>query len=112
MVIVGSMKVEVITLVASASVVVLDVGVQDRLKVPFAGDEHPVGAFGPDGFHPALGEGAHPWCLWCGFQDLDADRGEHGVEGVGEAAVAVADQVSEPVAFVFEIGGESAGELG
>jgi hypothetical protein len=34
------------------------------------------------------------------------------VEGVGEAAVAVADQVGEPLAGVFEVGGELAGEVG
>jgi hypothetical protein len=37
------------SLVAAAGVVMLDVLGQDRVQMPFAGDEHPVSALGADG---------------------------------------------------------------
>lgn len=42
-------------LVRSMPVVVLDVLLQDRSKVPFVVDQHPVYAFGSDRAHPAFG---------------------------------------------------------
>jgi hypothetical protein len=47
--VVGGAQVHVVSLVAAAGVVVPDVLGQDRVQVSFAGDEHPVGAFGADG---------------------------------------------------------------
>jgi hypothetical protein len=81
--------------------------------VSFSGDEDSVGAFSADGADPAFGEGVHPWGLWCGEQDLDADGGEDGVEGGGVFAVAIPDQLLHSGgAGVLEIHDEVSGQLG
>lgn len=41
-------------LVAAAGVVVLGVFGQHRVQVPFAGDEHPVSAFGAEGAYESF----------------------------------------------------------
>ncbi|GAA3446356.1 hypothetical protein Pve01_41320 [Planomonospora venezuelensis] len=39
----------------TVQVVVIDVLTEHRAQVPFVGDQHAVGAFGPYGVHPPLG---------------------------------------------------------
>jgi hypothetical protein len=92
--------------------VLLDVLVQDEAQVALASDEHPIRTLGPNGAHEALRVRVHPRSLWRTPDDLDADSGEHGVEGVGELRVAVPDQVGEAVPGVLKTSGQFAGELG
>jgi len=56
----GGAQVHVVPLVAAAGVVVLDVRRQDRVQVSFAGDEHPVGAFGAEGADEPFRVGVGP----------------------------------------------------
>ena len=99
-------------LMAAAVAVVLEVFGQDTVQVSWAGDEHAVGAFGPHGAHEALGVRVHPRGLRRGLDHVDPDRGEDGVERVGELRVAVPDQVCEPVPRLVELPGQFPGELG
>ena len=46
------------------------------------------------------------------LQDLDAVRGEDGVEDLGVLAVAVAEQIADVCGALAEVGEEVAGELG
>src|SRR4051794_20839716 len=71
-------------------VVVRGVGCEGCRQVPFADDEHPVGAFPAGGVDPAFGEGVGAGCLWRRLDDLDVGCGEYGVEDGGELGVAVA----------------------
>jgi hypothetical protein len=99
-------------LVAAAGVVVADVLGQDRAQMLFTGDEHPVGALGPYRAYEALGISVHSGRLWRDGQRCDPDRGERGVERVGELGIAVPDQLGEPAPGLCQLAGEVAGELG
>lgn len=79
----------------SACVVVLGVPVQDSAQVVFTGDEHAVGAFGPDGANPAFRERICPRAAWRDLDGLHVLGGELAIEGGGELAVAVAVTVSD-----------------
>ena len=48
----------------------------------------------------------HPRRLRRGEHRLDTRRGEHGIEGAGELAVAIPEQPGEPVRGLFQVGGE------
>src|SRR5512133_4197588 len=73
-------------------VVVPNVLVQNPFKVASTPDQHPVQAFLPHGSYPPLREGVGVRRLDRRLDGLDAIRGEDGVEGTGELAVAVTDE--------------------
>lgn len=97
--------------VGSSAVVVDGVLLQHDAQMSFPGNEHPVGAFGPRGEDPALREGIRSWALGRDLERFDAFAGEYRVEGVGELAVAVADQEAQLVGPLPEISDEIAGQL-
>ncbi|MEV4518582.1 hypothetical protein AB0K00_57710 [Dactylosporangium sp. NPDC049525] len=70
--------------------------------MPFAGDEHPVGALAPDGPHPALRESVRRRGLWRYSNYVDARGGEDRVEGGGELRIVIAEQEPEPVGALVE----------
>jgi len=82
---------------------------QHDAQVSRSGDEHPVGAFGPGGEDPALREGIRSWALGRDLEWFDAFAGEDRVKGVGELAVAAADQEAQLAGPLPEIGDEIAG---
>ena len=73
-------------------VVVIDVDVQDALKLPAAADQEPIEAVAADGADPAFGERVCLRCAKRGADDLDAFAAEDLVEDAAEFAVAVVDQ--------------------
>ena len=73
-------------------VVVIDVDVQDTLKLLAAAGQEPIEAVAADGADPAFGERVCLRCAKRAADDLDALAAEDLVEGMGELAVAVADQ--------------------
>ena len=73
-------------------VVVVDVNVQDALKLSATDDQQPVEAVAPDGADPALGKRVRLRRPKRGADDLDALAFEDVVEGATEFAVAVVDQ--------------------
>ena len=97
--------------VGSSAVVVDGVLLQHGAQMSFPGNEHPVGAFGPGGEDPALREGIRSWALGRDLERFDAFAGERRVEGVGELAVAVADQEAQLAGPLPEISDEIAGQL-
>jgi hypothetical protein len=84
-------------------VVVGCVAGEDCCQVPFAGDEHVVGALASGGADPAFGVGVGSGCLRRCLDDRDADSGEYGVEGGGELGVAVAQQKAQRVCSLVEV---------
>jgi hypothetical protein len=104
-------QVHAVALVAVAGVVVADVLVQDGMQVAFTDNQHSVRAFGANCADEPLSDRVHPWCLRCGFDGGHVYGGEHGVEYGGELGVPVPDQVCEPAAGGFEIGGEVLDQL-
>ncbi len=76
------------------AVVVIDVNVQDALKLLAAADQEPIEAVASDGADPAFGERVCLGCAKRGADDLDAFAAEDLVEGATEFAVAVVDQES------------------
>jgi hypothetical protein len=73
-------------------VVVVDVDVEDPLKLPAAADHEPVEAFTADSADPAFGERVCLGRAKRGADDLDAFASEDLVEGTAELAVTVVDQ--------------------
>ena len=63
--------------------------------MPFADDEHPVSALSADGPYEPFRISVHPGSLGSSEQHVYAGCGEHGVEGAGEFAVPVPDQMRE-----------------
>jgi hypothetical protein len=70
-----------------------------------------VEEFAADGADEAFGDGVGPRCLHGRPDDLDAARGEDGVEGRGELGVAIADEEPQSPASVVEVHGQVAGQL-
>jgi hypothetical protein len=99
-------------LVRPVPVVMAGVRAQDRPQVPFAVDEHPVGALGSCAAYPSLGETVRARGPRGDFDNLDALAGEDRVEGAGEFGVAVPDQEAEGADPVAEIHDQVAGLLG
>jgi hypothetical protein len=91
---------------------VLGVLGEDVPQVLLVVDQQPVGALGSDRAYEPLGVGVHPRRLRRALQDLDVVGGEDGVEGLGIAGVAVAQQVAEGGGVLAEVGEEVSGELG
>jgi hypothetical protein len=74
-------------------------------------DQDVVEEFAADGADEAFGDGVGPRCLHGRPDDLDAARGEDGVEGRGELGVAIADEEPQSPASVVEVHGQVAGQL-
>src|SRR3954469_6087999 len=74
------------------AVVVIDVGVQDALKLAMAGDQDPVKAFAPHGADEALGTCVGLWSVDRCSDDLDPLAAEDLVQGAAELRVAIVDQ--------------------
>ena len=58
----------------------LDVLLQHCAQVAWSGDEYAVGALGPGCAHEPFGERVHPRTLRRDLDNVDLDRGEHGVD--------------------------------
>jgi hypothetical protein len=71
--------------------------------VSLVDDQNPVEQFAADGADEAFRDRVRPRCAHRRLDDLDVDGGEHGVEGGGEFAVAVADQKPEAPVGVVEV---------
>jgi hypothetical protein len=78
-------------LVRAVPVVMAGVIAQNRAQVPFAVDEHPVGALASCGSYPSLGITVRPRSPRRDLGWLHALTGEDGVEYGGELAVPVTD---------------------
>jgi hypothetical protein len=85
---------------------------QHGCGVPLVDDEKAVEEFAADGADEAFRDGVCARCAHRRLEDLDVDSGEHGVEGGGELAVAVADEESEVPVGVVEVHEQVAGLLG
>jgi hypothetical protein len=79
-----------------------------------SGDQKVIEAFAALGADPALRDGIRARCPDRAADDADVGAGEHGVEGGGELAVAVAVADQEPGSFglVAEVHEQVAGLLG
>jgi len=75
-------------------------------------DQKAVEEFAADRSDEALGDRVCPWRPRWRLDDLDAGRGEDGIEGGGELAVAVADEEPEVLVGVVEVHQQVAGLLG
>jgi hypothetical protein len=82
-------------LVRAVPVVVAGVLAEDRSKVPFVVDEHPVGALGSGGPYPSFGVTVRARGPRRGLDYRHARTGEDLVEGGGELGVAVPDEKAE-----------------
>ena len=80
----------------SAHVVVLDEDAEHAFQMAPIQNQKPVETLAADGADEAFGDRVRPRCAYRSLDDLDLDGGEHGVEGRGELAVAVADEELEP----------------
>jgi hypothetical protein len=91
-------------------VVVLDVAVEDPREMARADDQQMIETLPADGADPTLCEGVR---IRCPHRRADhPDGAPHVVEGSGELAVTIADEVPNyPPGFV-KVGGEGAGLLG
>jgi hypothetical protein len=71
-------------------------------QVAWSGDQQVVEAFAAQRADEALGDRVRPRCPDWGVDDADVGAGEHGVDGVGELGIAVADQEPELLGAVTE----------
>jgi hypothetical protein len=85
---------------------------EDGSKVPFAVDQHLVGALGSCGAHPPFGVTVGPWCPRWGLDHPHALASEDPVEHVSELGVVVPDEEAEGADLVSEVGEQVAGLLG
>ena len=85
---------------------------QHGCGVSLVDDHKAVEEFAADGADEAFGDRIRPWRAHGRRDDLDVDGGEHGVEGGGELAVAVADQEPEAPVDVVEVHEQVARQLG
>jgi len=74
-------------------------------------NQHPVGAFGADAADEPFRVAVRPGCAGRNLDDVDAFRGEDGIESSGELGVPVADQKAEGADPVAEVHQEVAGGL-
>jgi hypothetical protein len=98
------MQAQTVSLMAAPGVVVPDVLGHDDAGVPFAGDEHAVGALGPGRADEPLGDRVHPRRLRRGRDHFDPAGGEGRVERGGELGVSVPDQVGERAPGIGQVG--------
>ncbi len=75
-------------------------------------DEQMVEAVLPGGADKALREGVRSWRANGREDDLDADRGEHGVEAGCELRISIADEETHLASGLFELRCEIASDLG
>jgi hypothetical protein len=98
--------------VRAVGVVMREVLLQHYREVARSGDQEMVEAFAAQGADPAFRDGVGSRCSYRGADDGDVGAGEHGVEGGGELAVAIADQEPEPADAVVEVHEQVTGLLG
>jgi hypothetical protein len=65
-------------------------------KLALVEDQHPIQQLAADGADPSFGDRVRAGCLHRCAQDADGLAGEHGIEDVGELAVAITDQEKAP----------------
>ena len=90
-------------LVRAVPVVVARELAEDRSKVPFVVDKHPVGALGSCGPYPSFGVTVRARGPRRGLDYHHARTGEDLVEGGGELGVAVPDEEAEGTCPLFKI---------
>src|SRR3954452_9427199 len=95
----------------SVSVVMLFVGLQDLPCMALIHDQDVVEEFASDGADDPLAMSVHPGRSWRDPEHAQAVGAEGGVERVAVLAVAVAEQESERLRSVSEVGGEVSGLL-
>ena len=100
----GSWGAELLAEVGWLRVAVADVLVQKQSKVPLAEDQHSVGEFGSHGSDESLGEAVCLRASGWDLTDVDARVGEDRVEGSGELAGPIPDEVPEPSGPIAEVG--------
>jgi hypothetical protein len=84
-------------------VVTHGVVVQDRVQVPWPGDQHPIGDLGPGCAHPAFGIGVRPRAPRRDLQHVDLCGGKRRVECAGELPGPVPDQKPEPASAFSQV---------
>jgi hypothetical protein len=94
------------------SVVVRDVGIQDRGQVSVADDEDAVGAFAADGADPAFGDSVRAGRSYRCADDRDLFGSDDGVKAGDELGVSIADQETQLVNPITEIHQQIASLLG
>jgi hypothetical protein len=75
------------------------VQVEHSVGVSFVVDQHPVGAFSADAADESFRVAVCPGTTGRAFDHFDAFAGGHGVEGIGELGVPVADQEATRVTW-------------
>ena len=93
-------------------VVVVDELAQHRREVAPSADQQVVEAFPAQRADEAFGDRVRARRLDWGADDANVGAGEHGVEGLGELAVPVADQEPGLLGAVVEVHQQVAGLLG
>src|SRR6202035_1862698 len=96
----------------SLAVVVLDVSLQHRSKMPLAQEEYPIEALGADRPDEPFGIGVGPRCPPRCAQDLDTLGSEYLIEDWAEPLVPVMNQVADRCVAVFSRLGQVPGDLG
>lgn len=96
----------------SLAVVVLDIGLQHRSKMPFAQDENSIEALGANRSDEPFGIGVGLRCPPRRAQDLDPLGPEDLVEDWAEPLVPVMNQVADRCVAVFSRLGQVPGDLG
>ena len=107
--IVGGAQAQSVSLVAAPGVAVPNELCQDDACVPFASDEHPVGAPGPCRPHEPLSDRVHARRLRRGRCHFDPAGGKDRVERGRELGISVPDQMSEPAPGLSQVSGQFAG---
>src|SRR5262245_29919070 len=99
-------------LVRAVPVVVADVLAEERSKVPFVIDQHPVGALGScGGVHPPLGVTVGPWRPRRVLTTLTPSSPKISSKARGEPGVAVPDKETVGAGAVSEVDEQVAGLL-
>jgi hypothetical protein len=84
--------VSVQALVRAVVIEVANVAVEDAAGVSFVVDQHPVGALGADAADEPFRVAVRLGRAGRDLDHVDALGGEHGIEGISELGIPVADQ--------------------
>ena len=69
--------------------------VENSVGVSFVVDQHPVGALGADAADESFRVAVRPGCAGRDLDHGDGFGAEHGIEGISEFGIPVADQEKE-----------------